>query len=431
MPLSPFLPKLPRTAADLLDGLLRSQLFAESIFGQILEQSRPYLDHSAEEFAAALVQKNVLMPWQAEELLAGRQGMYAGTFRLLDRLEQGANSSLFIAEQPGVQRLVFLLAIRSGIAFQGSPEPVASRLSPGHPRMARCVQAQLTPRLRLVAYEFFEARTLTGLLGEQQPERKYQADLLQQYAKTLANVSDEALDWIGPEAVLINRHGQLKLLAGFKNGVASQLSREREARQLAAVFRLARLVGDFPEIADCRSLGAVIDRLSEFAEPWSVAYTKDSLQHSRTRMNRFLRKGPAVRLIEVCGPEQQVDFERSEPAPAVPGIATPVPDSNPISPQPHPLSGLDELAIVIRQERRTATTTAKPRVRSWSRHLFLSALLGMIVTGVLATQWFDRWDLLRRIGEASESQIHPEKLPGREGMPRAAPLEKHSNPLHH
>ena len=71
MTFSTSIPKPPQTAADLLGGLLRSRIFAESILGQVAEQSSAYLDHPAQEYAQALVQKKVLPPWQAGELLAG------------------------------------------------------------------------------------------------------------------------------------------------------------------------------------------------------------------------------------------------------------------------------------------------------------------------------------------------------------------------
>ena len=109
-PLNPSFLPLPRTAADLLDGLLRSQLFAESIHRQILKQSRPFLKHAADEYAAALVQRKVLTGWQASELLAGRVCFYAGTFRLLEKISFEPQLSLFAAEQPVSQRLVLLEA---------------------------------------------------------------------------------------------------------------------------------------------------------------------------------------------------------------------------------------------------------------------------------------------------------------------------------
>jgi hypothetical protein len=97
----------PETAAELLDLLLRSRWFADSLFGQLFEQSREYLDRPAQEFAVALVEKRCISPWQAGELLAGRNQFYVRGYRLIDRITEG-QVSYFVAEQIRPARLVIL-----------------------------------------------------------------------------------------------------------------------------------------------------------------------------------------------------------------------------------------------------------------------------------------------------------------------------------
>lgn len=100
-------PTRPETAAELLDLLLRSRWFADSLFGQLLDQSALYLDRPAREFAIALVEKRCLSSWQAEELLAGRNQFYLRGYRLIDRITEGQVSH-FVAEQIRPARLVIL-----------------------------------------------------------------------------------------------------------------------------------------------------------------------------------------------------------------------------------------------------------------------------------------------------------------------------------
>jgi hypothetical protein len=105
-------PTRPETAAELLDLLLRSRWFADSLFGQLLDQSALYLDRPAREFAIALVEKRCLSSWQAEELLAGRNQFYLQGYRLIDRISEGQVSH-FVAEQIRPARLVILKVERT------------------------------------------------------------------------------------------------------------------------------------------------------------------------------------------------------------------------------------------------------------------------------------------------------------------------------
>ena len=418
MPLPPFLSMLPQTAADLLDSLLRSQLFAESIFGQIREQSKPYLDRPADEFAAALVQKSVLMPWQAGELLAGRMGMYAGTYRLLERLVQREGSALFVAEQSGPQRLVLLNITWAGSEAAKSAESADRTPINPVPYLLRCIEVQRTRGLLLEAYEFFEARTLQDLRNALPTQSQYAADLVRQYALAIGVLPPEILDSLGPERVLIDHRGLLKLLAR-QFQIAAELPDETAiAKQMATVNRFAMSLGGVPEMVECRTLTAVIDCLTPEAQPWSEAFPRESLRCPRVLMNRLLRKGPALRLIEAFGPELQVMLGQNsesglepklQPAPDPPKGWTPTGqsgDHSAFAKVRPPISALDELAAVIRQDRQSTNFVKKPSARGRGRALLITALFGMVVAGVLATMWFERWGV-RKAGANSGSPPQP------------------------
>lgn len=391
----------PKTAAELLVRLLRSQLFAESLFGQVFEQSRPYLDRPADEYAAALVEKRVLTQWQATELLVGRIGLYAGTFRLLERLAQTDHAQLFVAEQAGPQRLVLLQFTRTGGVGDSPAEDSSAEVDPirdsfRHSHIIRCIVVQQMPQLRLVAYEFVEAKLLSELLADEPIGRPHTAHLLQQFVAALASLRNEIIETISLSSIWIDLQGQLKLLAGsnalVSNSAPIPRSPQREALQLAAVNRFAAALGGLPEIADCRFMIEVEQRLSELAEPWSAPFTSADLLCPRTRMNRHLRRGPALRLIESFGEELQfvVDGPGEETA------------SSP---------GLNEGLVPTENEAVHAPIPPATQGRSRRRTWAVSVVLLIVVAAVIAVQWAEQWGI--RPVEATTEEVKTSPATGR------------------
>ena len=412
----------PHSAADLLERLLRSRLFAESIFGQILEQSSLYLEYPAGEFAAALVQRKVITPWQARELLAGRTSFYAGTFRLLECLETGPRWTLFAAEQSGPQRLVLLhVSEATSASTQPSTGQISQEIMPA-PHLVRCMEVQHTAGLRLAAYEFTEAQPLTTLLAQQKLEQRHAADLLRQFARAIEGVSERALDTIGIEAALLDSQGEIKLLAepSLPTGTDNlSLDSKRVDREMTAVHRFAAALWCLPEIAGCRSPGEVQHHLSEFAKPWLEAYPQESVRCPRAHMNRLLRKGPALRVVEELARGQQVDFTHmgastSEEVAIEADCARPVIETSRSSPagKKSSLNTVSESAegLALRIISHPAAQQRKRRVQSWKQFLVFTAGACTIVTGILATQWLMRWNT-RRAGAASENPTEPAVKP--------------------
>ena len=380
MPTPPDSQNPPQSAAELLVGLLRSQLFAESLFGQVFEQSRPYLDRPAGEYAAALVEKRVLTQWQAAELLAGRVGLYAGTFRLLERLGRTADTQLFVAEQAGAQRLVLLQISRFGlvgdaISTHGSVESSLPHTVSQHPNIAYCVAVQQTPPLRLVAYEFIEAKPLSELLASHSIERPHAAHLVQQFATALGVLHEEAIEAIGLPSLWIDSRGQLKLLVGPKpmacDPAQSLRSPQHEALQFAAVNRFATALGGLPELDRCRSLKEVVHRLTELAEPWATPFAIAFLRCPRVRMNRHLRRGPALRLIESFGEDLQFVLD---------GIGDDVLRT----------ASSDAGVVPTEDDAESPPKLPPQRGRSRRRAWAVSAVLLLIVAVTIATQWMQR-----------------------------------------
>jgi len=417
--------QLPQTAADLLEGLLRSQLFAESIFRQIREQSRRFLKHRADEFAAALVQKKVLTAWHAMELLEGRSSFYAGTFRLLERLTTDKQRSIFVAEQPAAQRLVLLDVTPRRDVVPETCESRPKQFRYNHPHIARCVLNQSTPKLRLVAYEFIEAAWLRDVIASQAPSRSQRAHLLCQFARALSVLDAESIDAIDLSATLLDSHGQLQWLAGapaFANDTEVNKPRttDQAARQMQTLQRFANSLGGFPEIANCRELTEVVSCLGEFGEPWSDAFPKERILRPRALMNRLLRKGPSQKLIEAFHGEQQFSLEsplKTAPRPNVshtPQTISPAPRRTPSRkakpvavtspPIPTPVPSLRSKPVKLPQR------IQPTRQSVWARTSLATALIGAIVSGVIGMQWTGLWTVPQAKAQ-SESEISNSSMP--------------------
>lgn len=329
----------PSTAAELLEGLNRSQLFAESIFGQIRDQSTPYFGRSATEFAAALVQNRVLTTWQARELLNGRWAFYAGTFRLLECLIETPVGSLFIAEQTGPQRLVFLKMF----AVPASSKADLSHAAPGrhltlasteHPHLLRCLVVQKRDDVWLQAYQFQEGTPLQLALNMsstgQQPSARQKSDLTRQLAETIDLMEVEgvvglALDWalinkqgellfpvtIGQQYVRPDPHRDLSTPPGSPTHESTLHDNELD-QAMSLIIQFARGIGGVEAISGCQTPGEVRHELESDAVRWKPAFELEATQRLISAVNRYLRRGPPIRSIEAFGPEFQYQLASSK-----------------------------------------------------------------------------------------------------------------------
>ena len=330
---------------------------------------------------------------------------------MLEKLATYGETSLFVAEQPGAQRLVLLEVRPSDSVLSESAESYPTKHKAQHPHVVDTILVQLTPKFRLVAYEFFEAQTLGDVLMIGTPEPSHRADLVRQWSKLLSSLDDEAIGSLAPEAALIDRQGQLKWLAGpnplvSKGPVDCASASQRNANQIAAIQRLAVHLGGVPEIADCTEVAQVIDRLSEWAEPWGKPFSTKSLRCPRSVMNRLLRKGPALRLIQAFGPEQQLVLEglgetisefRIDAETTVPSCETPAPvvasadHSPPRSPQSH-------------------------QPHHWTQTQLIVGVLVAISIAVFISQWVTGRGAKR--AAATSERLNPASLqPGNESSP--------------
>lgn len=259
----------PETAAELLDLLLRSRWFADSLFGQLMEQSKDYLDRPAREFAVALVEKRCVSPWLAEELLTGRNRFYRGDFRLIEQVDTQNDSVLFVAEQVRPSRLVLL--------------EVAC--DPRNSRSDRVFE--------------FDSGTL---LSHRIRDRQFDSALIARWREQIATREFRSREAISPDRILVDQEN-LRCLRPFgrdespENVAGDPDLRKRTADRFAEFFNQAE------------------DRL---ASVLGTPASREPIQLHRSRYQPLLRKGPLwSKIVELSAehrwipPETPVDIETS------------------------------------------------------------------------------------------------------------------------
>lgn len=339
----------PETAAELLDLLLRSRWFADSLFGQLLDQSRDYLARPAQEFAIALVEKRCLSPWQATELLAGRNCFYRGGFRLIEQISV-SKTAHFIAEQVRPSRLVIL-----EVASDAAGEP-AQRV-----------------------FEFEAGWLLSQRIRDSQFSRELLDQWRAQVELLLATLSPMQLEFVSPDRVLVDGSQTLKCLQPLGRKGVSEPEVARAELLAAAARRFSR------------SFDEATERIESVL--WSPAITP-SVPAGRSRYLPLLRKGPSWTAIEELSPDLQWE-PRSDHQEAAADL----------SPEPIPVAAL-ELSIDELQKVQTAQDPTPVQAPKRLRRLgWVAATLAVIA--VIAAGWIGgrTWANRLRAGEG------PKKTP--------------------
>ncbi len=94
-------PTLPSEARSLLERLLRLRLLSAGPANSFLDQRRDWLGQytTTEKMGQALIQANLLTPYQLERTLRGEvHGLVLGPYRVLDRIGVGGMGAVYLAE---------------------------------------------------------------------------------------------------------------------------------------------------------------------------------------------------------------------------------------------------------------------------------------------------------------------------------------------
>ncbi|MCS7158839.1 MAG: serine/threonine-protein kinase, partial [Gemmatales bacterium] len=194
--------------AERLDGLAREVCAG----GQVCEPA---------QLADLLVQRGLLTPFQAEQLLAGRwKGFFISKYKILSRLGSGGMGMVFLAEHKFMKRLVALKVLprsRSGESsalerFYREAKAIAAL---DHPNVVRAYDLDQEGDLHFLVMEYVDGVSLQELVKAHGPFDVARAvHYLYQAAKGLQHAFSVGLIHrdIKPANLLVSRSGVVKLL---------------------------------------------------------------------------------------------------------------------------------------------------------------------------------------------------------------------------
>jgi len=179
----------------------RSGLLVPDEASAVLEKVTADPATTADELASRLIEKRLLTPFQAEQLLAGRgeECVIAGRYRILEKLGEGGMGAVYKAQDTTLDRVVAVKVLPPGrlndaeavARFQREAKALA-RLS--HPHIIHAFDAGEDRDRHFLVMEFVEGVTLDRVLREHGALSPTQAaDLVYQAALGLEHAHEKGL----------------------------------------------------------------------------------------------------------------------------------------------------------------------------------------------------------------------------------------------
>jgi serine/threonine protein kinase len=166
---------MPSNAVQqLLEQGQRSGLFSAAAARDLIAQAAADSAQTADEAAAQMVEKKLLTPYQAEQLLAGRgdECMVAGRYRILDKLGEGGMGAVYKAHDIQLDRDVAVkilpghrLQDADAIARFRREARALAKLS--HPNIIQAYDSGEDKGRHFLVMEYAEGVSLSAILREQ------------------------------------------------------------------------------------------------------------------------------------------------------------------------------------------------------------------------------------------------------------------------
>lgn len=241
-----------QTLPDFLKALRGSGLVAEDRLDAVLGPWRHETGPVPEGLTSALVEAELLTPWQLEQLRRGKsKGFTLGKYRLLRLLGAGGMSSVYLAENPTLRQRVAIKVLPIKRVEQSSylarferEAQVAYRLS--HHNIARAFDLETSGSVHFIVMEYIEGTDLHARVKQQGPlDVREAADYVRQAAVGLHYAHEEGLVHrdIKPANLMLDKRGTVKILdlglaLDDEDGEAS-LTKEHDEKVLGTADYLA------------------------------------------------------------------------------------------------------------------------------------------------------------------------------------------------
>jgi serine/threonine protein kinase len=304
------------TIAAFLDVVRKSGLIDDA---RLEEAVAAWPDQAAAlpgELVQALIDQNLLTPWQADQLRKGRhKGFMLGKYRLLKLLGAGGMSSVYLAENTTLRGKVAIKVLPRKFTDQTSylarferEAQIAWRLS--HPNIVRAFDLEQAGNIHYIPMEYVDGIDLHAKVKQDGPLSVEQAvDYVRQAALGLQHAHEEGLVHrdIKPANLILEKKGSerkevVKILdlglASAKSDEGS-LTEEHNEKVLGTADYLAPEQAKNSHGADARSdiyaLGCTLYYLLVAAPPFPSGTLSERIRaHTQTPPPNLLEKRPDV-----------------------------------------------------------------------------------------------------------------------------------------
>jgi serine/threonine-protein kinase len=166
--------------------------------------------------ARELIKRELLTPYQANQLLTGKgDSLLVGGYLLLERLGEGGMGVVFKARQPRLHRLVALKIIRrdlltNPVAVERFLREIRASAQQSHPNIVRAYDADHTGETYFIAMQLVDGLNLSQLVRQEGPLAVDRAcDYSLQAARGLQHIHENGMVHrdIKPSNLMVTRQG--------------------------------------------------------------------------------------------------------------------------------------------------------------------------------------------------------------------------------
>lgn len=288
----------PASTAEFLDLIRGSEIYSAASLEEQLSKL-PALPSEPLRAAEVLVQKGILTPFQAKQLLAGRhKGFRLGAYVIKDLLGQGGMGAVYLAEHTTLLRKVALKVLRMQQAGTDTQVSIGRFLrearaaaSLDHPNIVRIHDVAEQKGVYYLAMEYVEGQTLDRIIasgGAIAPSRA--VGYIAQAAAGLQHAHEKGFVHrdIKPANLIVSTDGTVKILdMGLARSMTSNADNLTEVLDKGAVVGTADYISPEQAIgnprvdvrADIYSLGATLFTLVSGKPPFQGSASQKLAQH--------------------------------------------------------------------------------------------------------------------------------------------------------